>query len=124
MRIGHREHGALGDRIVGVQRAFDLDRRDVLATDDDDVLRSVEPVRVEPADVAGVEPAVEPAIARTVSSGSPAYSVMTPSPGTATSPVSPVGSALPPPSRMVGRAVQLPWRQCRRTVIGQNSDCP
>ncbi len=57
-----RHHGALQDRRVGRERVLDVDRRDVLAAPDDDVLRAVldqdVALLVEGGHVAGVEPAV------------------------------------------------------------------
>jgi hypothetical protein len=58
---GRRDHAAGGDGRVLVERVLDLDRRDVLAARDDDVLGAVleldVAVGVHDAEVAGMEPA-------------------------------------------------------------------
>ena len=60
-RIGDADHGAVGHGGVLEQRRLDLHRVDVLAAPDDHVLGPIddvdEVVRIEPGDVAGVEPA-------------------------------------------------------------------
>ena len=60
--VGRRDHGHFEHRGVARQRILDLDRRDVLAAGDDDVLRAVAQrdvaVGEHDAEVAGAEPAV------------------------------------------------------------------
>jgi hypothetical protein len=60
--VGQAEHARLGHVGMRVDLAFDLDRRDVLAAADDDVLLAVDDVEVsvlvKVAEVARAEPAI------------------------------------------------------------------
>ena len=60
--VGHTDDGGFGDGGVLDEGVFDLDRRDVLAAGDDDVLLAVGDgevaVVVDPPAVTGVEPSV------------------------------------------------------------------
>ena len=77
LRVGPRDHGGLEHRRVAVERALDLDRGDVLAARDDDVLGAVldlaVAVLVHHREVAGVVPAARERLGgrRRGSSGSP-----------------------------------------------------
>src|SRR4051812_2582784 len=61
LRVRSRDNGGFEHRRVAVQHVLDLDRRDVLAARDDDVLRAVLDlditVRVGNGEIAGMEPA-------------------------------------------------------------------
>ena len=99
-RVGHTDGGGQRHRRVIHQRRLDLDRRDVLAPGDDDVLAAVAQldvhVRVQNADVARVKPAAAETAAKPAPSGSGQPIKLTPVRSALSSPGSQAAAALSP----------------------------